>query len=328
MNARQFNFSFNEVEPANDFQCLNVQQNMKKWRTIRWGAAALAACLCVIVLVIVLPSLNHYTPQLQPSSASDNQNNVSPFEIAVGAEDDAKGKPTNPQHLSAATLSFCQGNNVSVTLGMGDLYSMHQACGGLPVLDTYGENGYPLLRVYEANPNQHTNGFLPEQPDSRLTINGVAGAGYEKIFLKNELNELDISIQEVDGTGWRISNPEAWHHETLEIGFQEIEVNTSGTIIILFGWYFEHDNPSNAQESNHSIMGIARQLSYYKGEKGIGLSCAGTEDAEGNYLAAVKREFVRSFPNMTCAAKPMYIIGDSEDTIQFPKTALYAKHRL
>ena len=290
MNARQFHLALNEVDPAYILQFLNAQQHMKRRRIIRWGAAALAACICVVLLAIVLPNLNHYTPHPQPSNASDSQNNVSPFEIAVGAENDAQGKPANPQHLSAATVSFCQGNLVSVTLGMGDLYSMHQACGGLPVFDTYGENGYPLLRVYEADPNQHPNGFLPEQPDSRLTINGVAGVGYKKIFLKNELNELDISRQEVDGTGWGISSPEAWHHETVVIGFQEIEANSSGTIVILFGWYFEHDNPSNVLESNHSVMGVSRQLSYYKGEKGIGLSFSGTEDAEGNYLAAVEKE--------------------------------------
>ncbi len=295
MNEETFHRALNHVDIAYVEECMEESRRELKRRLLSkpWQMIlAAAACLAIIVGVFATTDVFHLrgnSPVVD--NPLDPTHNYPQTRIYSAPSDNSKPMPS--QRIKLDTFSFFKkGDAVIVNADMGDDYKYHQENGLTPTYDTYGVNGYPVFLVYEIddeNPGSDLvyrdsdMGFCGIKEGSCLIINETASRGYEKRFSEEELASLDIFANAADGH----RTPEEqlqYHRETVTLDFSHLNPGDHGSVAFLFGWYFEHDGPYGIDKSKPSIAGYLRELSYYVGEDGVGLSFNSWLDAKEAYI--------------------------------------------
>lgn len=285
MNEESFNRALNHVDGAyvEEYLAKGAEKRRisgKPWR--KWVAAA--ACLAVIVGICGATDVFHLrgnAPGEEPPQIPAYDYPQTPiFSDPVDPSIASSEPEASCQRLSVDTFSYFKKDDiVPVSVGMGDIYTLNQETGYGPGYDTYGENGYPFLLVYDMdrwNRDDPVYGIFNDLKDgSRLIVNGEAGRLYEKRFTKEEMVDLDISKD--PDVHWMEVPPEQYHRETVYLDFSELQQPWHGCVLIVFGWYYEHGDPNHP---GSSLEYKSCPLYYYVGEEGVGLSFVGDKYAE------------------------------------------------
>ena len=227
------------------------------------------------------------------NTVSTNADSSEPRIISFGLPEPST-KPVS-QKISSRTYSYYKkGEKITVELYMGDTYSDHQKLGITPSYDTYGTNGYPMLRVYEA----YDVGVDIKQ-DSVFLFNSI-NTLYEKKFSGEDMESLDNT-----GEGAEFYKPTSeWHSETIQIDFSALKPGDYGRICLGFGWFYP-DYPNSSEPVQNKFDYYNNFLSYYVSEKGIALSYLGWENAQKEAEAIEGKALQTN--ELICAAKPLYL---------------------
>ena len=281
MREETFNRALNHVDGAYVEEYLEESGRVKKRRVLSapWQKA-LCAAACLAVVVGVCAAAGVFRPRGNAPREEPPQIPTYDYEQTPISSDPSSIASSEPeasfQRLSVDTYSFFKkGDVVPVSVGMGDIYTLNQENGYGPSYDACGENGYPFLLVYDMDPRDRDNliygTFCALKADSRLLVNGEAGRVYEKRFTKEDMVDLDISKD--PDVHWTEVPPEQYHRETAYLDFSRLQQPCRGCVLIACGWYYEHGNPNYPDSSTSPyIEDKARQLWYYVGEEGVGLS--------------------------------------------------------
>ena len=302
------------------------QGNKRRFLSAAWQKAlAVAACLAILVGVCAVTDVFHlrgYSPGAEhPQNPIYDYPQTRIYSDPTGSVIASTPKPMPPQRIKADTFSYYRiGDTVTVNMCMGDEYTYRQAFGRTPNYDTYGVNGYPVLLVYdtdEQDPGHYAFGsYRGIKEDSRLIVNGEENLVYEKRFSREDMASLDISVQDGDGH-WSQADQEQYHPETVTLDFSRLAPGDYGSVALLFGWYFEHDNPCVQDKDTPSVAGYAIYLGYFVGQEGVGLSFNGWEDAI-NALQEDKRPYKAMVDAMSDAGCSIEDLDPSNDEGYIP----------
>lgn len=296
MNEERFNRALNYVDIAYVAEYLEESGRAKKRRLLPkpWQKIlAAAACLAILVGVCGATDVFHLrgnTPGEEPPQIPHYDYEQTPISSYPVNSSIASSEPeASFQRLSVDTYSFFKKDDiVTIDVGIGDIYTLNQEIGHGPGYDTYGENGYPFLLVYDMDwwngDNPVYGNFNNLKDGSRLIVNGEAGRVYEKRFTKEDMADLDISKD--PDIPWTEVPPEQYHRETVCLDFSQLQQPWHGCVHIVFGWYYEHGDPKHP-DSNMEFKSC--QLRYYVGEEGVGLSFVTDEYAVNAYKEGVRR---------------------------------------
>lgn len=233
----------------------------------------MVACALILFGIVLFSTINYFTDQ-EPKR-NDSTQIVSGLPPTNSAEPRGCGG-----WIQTSCHSFYPiGERIVLELAMGDTYERNQHLGTLPCYDTYGDNGYPLLFVTDAEDllsvlpedTGHPWGAECTRADSKMVINGLTGY-YERVFTKDEMRSLDTSKNEYD--------IESYLHQMVEIDASALRIGDHGLIHVGFGWVFPKDNPDNYKAIGPTVAGWTVDLGYYVSEDGVALSLGGWEEAQ------------------------------------------------
>jgi hypothetical protein len=294
MNEELFYRALTHVDIAYVEECMEERCREIKRRVLSatWQKV-LAAAACFAVIISICGAVGVFHLWGNSPGADDPQDpthNYPQTRIYSGPSDNSKPMPS--QRIIMETFSYYRsGDTVTVDAGMGDEYAKHQQYGQTPTYDTYGVNGYPVFLVYEIddeNPGTHLIyresdvGCYGIKEGSGLIISGAAARVYERRLTEEDMASLDLHSYDANGR-WTPAEHDQYHWEAVTLDFSRLEPGDHGSVAFLFGWYFEHDNPYTIDKSKPSIAGYLRELSYYVGEDGVGLSFNSWLDAKNAY---------------------------------------------
>ena len=248
----------------------NKKPSKKKLILIICGI--LVTVICVISAVKLVS--DHYKPYMI-TNAPDKVKNYS------GEGKEIEHKKYN---LILTTWSaFSDNEDAFIDVGMCEDYTYSQLGFGTVAYANCDLNGCPIFMVYECDNNRtmtedgsyNADGLPGIKKDSKVMISGLQGSVLEKRFGKADMASMDMNLLRYEDL-----DPKLYHHEIINIDFSEAEVESTGTICFVFGWY--------SAGSKNSISGDRLILKYYVGEDGVGLDLDDNDGAtaEDNYKKA------------------------------------------
>ncbi len=234
--------------------------------------------LPIVGIIIVLTVIIICAISIHINIISDKDDLVvTPQKIYFGynSEEGFTGKPrVHNQDIFLECMSFVPKGEktiVDVALGQNYTYCYHFEYGEERSLsgsyEYFGENTYPLFKVYENMEEKENKCIFNFNKKSKLIINGKR-ENYNRKYNIDEMVLLDTK---------GIQNDFAeYYHEMVELDFGKYKEGDYGTINFEFYWY-DGNNPENTN-------GIVRSIYYYVIKSGVVLaSTAMRNESEMKY---------------------------------------------